>query len=185
MDVAMYERALANTRKVVAGVGRDQLGLPTPCTEWDVRELLNHLVGGMEILARGAEGAPPEVPEMDYTARDHVAAYDSLAARVVEAFSAPGLLERTLDLPWGESPASAALGLGIADATVHGWDLARATGQEAPFDDDIVEAVYGMTTSMLAPKGSFPRRGMFAEPVDVSDGAPMHDRLLAYLGRRP
>jgi hypothetical protein len=52
-------------------------------------------------------------------------------------------------------------------------------------DDDIAEAVYGMTSSMMAPLGDFPRGEAFGEPVDVPDDAPIADKMLAYLGRQP
>jgi uncharacterized protein (TIGR03086 family) len=77
------------------------------------------------------------------------------------------------------------IGLMIAETTVHGSDLARATGQEIAIDDDIAEAVYRSTTGMMEPHGKFPRGTSFAPPVEVSDDAPIQDKMLAYLGRQP
>jgi uncharacterized protein (TIGR03086 family) len=94
-------------------------------------------------------------------------------------------MEKEFAMPWGPTPGSAALGLALADAVVHGWDLARATGQEIVIDDDVAEAVYGMTSSMMQPQGSYPRGDSFAEPVDVGGDASPRDRMLAYLGRDP
>jgi uncharacterized protein (TIGR03086 family) len=186
MDAAMYERALDRTKAVVAGTRRDQLDDPTPCTDWDVHALLNHIIGGLVTFASGADGkAVPMSDGTDHVADDHVAAFERAATEALYAFKAPGALERDFTLPWGESPAMAALGLALADAVVHGWDLAQATGQDITIDDDAAEAIYGMTSGMMEPKGSYPRGDAFKDPVEVSDGAAPAARMLAYLGRTP
>jgi uncharacterized protein (TIGR03086 family) len=185
MDVAMFDQAVKTTGGIVAGTSREQLDAPTPCTDWSVRDLLNHLIGGVEAVATGAAGQALEASGTDYTAEDHVAAYEGAAARARQAFSAPGALERTFKMPWGDTPGQVVLGLSIAETTVHGCDLARATGQDVAVDDDVAEAVFGMTSGMMQPRGSFPRGTSFADRVDVPDDAPIQDKMLAYLGRRP
>ena len=121
----------------------------------------------------------------DFTAEDYAGEYDRNAKSSIEAFRAPGALESEFPLPWGPTPGHVALGLALSDAVVHGWDLARATGQELQIDDDIAETIYGMTTGMMEPKGKFPRGDFFGPAVDISDDAPVQDRMLAYLGRDP
>jgi uncharacterized protein (TIGR03086 family) len=186
MDAEMYGRALERTRDVVAGTRRDQLADPTPCTDWDVRKLLNHLIGGCVTFAEGAEGRAVDMDDHeDYAAEDHVAAYDRASDAARAAAAAPGAMEKQFTLPWGETPGQAALGLVLADAVVHGWDLAQATGQKLPIDDDIAEAIYGMTSSMMEPQGSYPRGDSFGPPVEVAEDASPADRMLAYLGRNP
>lgn len=186
MDVSMYERALARTRVVVAGTRREQLGDATPCTEWDVRALLNHIISGCLTFAAGRAGNRLEMSDAtDHVADDHVGAYERAAQAALDAFRGPGALDRQFSLPWGETPGSVALGVALADAAVHGWDLARSTGQDATIDDDVAEALYDMTSSMMAPKGPYPRGASFKDPVDMRDDAPPADRLLAYLGRHP
>jgi uncharacterized protein (TIGR03086 family) len=186
MDVDMYERALKRTGEVVAGTRPDQLKDPTPCTDWTVRELLNHLIGGCVSWAQGAAGKVEDPSaSIDRVGDDHVASYERAARDVIEAFRSPGAMERNFTMPWGESPGSMNLGVAIADATVHGWDLAQATGQDITIDDDVAEAAYQMTSNMMEPKGSFPRGDAFAEPIEVADDAPPRVRMLAYLGRRP
>jgi uncharacterized protein (TIGR03086 family) len=185
MDAEMYGRALDRTQEVVARVRREQLSDPTPCTEWDVRTLLNHLIGGCVSFAAGADGRAVDMDGTDHASGDYVQAYERAAADARAAFAVPGALEQEFTLPWGQTPGSAALGLAVADAVVHGWDLARATDQALPIDDDIADAIYGMTSSMMQPKGSYPRGDSFAEPLDVGDDATPTDRMLAYLGRQP
>lgn len=185
MDVEMFDRAVKTTHGVVAGISKDQLDSGTPCPEWDVRELLNHLIGSFQAVASGAAGEVLDPMATDYTADDHVAAYEAATARARDALSAPGALEKTFAMPWGDTPGQMLLGLMIADTVVHGWDLARATGQEIAIDDDVAEAVHGMTTGMMEPHGKFPRGTSFGPPVDVPDDAPIQDKMLAYMGRQP
>ena len=185
MDIAMLDRAVKTTHPVVAGISKDQLSGDTPCTEWTVRDLLNHLIGSYEAVASGAAGEVLDPNATDYTATDHVAAFEAAAERARDALSAPGALEKKFAMPWGETPGQAVLGLTIADTAVHGWDLARATNQGIAIEDDVAETVYGMTTSMMEPRGKFPRGTSFAPPVEIPDDAPIQDKMLAYLGREP
>lgn len=185
MDVAMLQRAVDATRPVVAGISPDQFEAATPCTEWDVRDLLNHLIGEYEAIAAAAGLGVANSGVTDFTATDHVGAYDGAAAKATKALAAPGALEQTLEMPWGPTPGNVVLGLTIADTVVHGWDLAKATGQELQAEPDVAEAVYGMTSGMMEPNGKFPRGDSFAPPVEVPDDAPIQDKMLAYLGRQP
>lgn len=184
MDAAMLERAVESTGRVVAGIRPEDFDEPTPCTEWDVRALLNHLIGGFEAVAVAAGDGVANSASTDFTATDHVAAYQRAAAKAVKALSAPDAMERTFPMPWGETPGAALLGLMIADTVVHGWDLAKGTGQEAEVDPELAGAVYGMTSSMMEPQGKYPRGDSFGPPVEVPD-APVGAKMLAYLGRRP
>lgn len=186
MDAVMYGRALERTREVVAATRPDQLGDSTPCADWNVHQLLNHLIGGCLSAAGGAKGkTEPMSADIDRVQGDHLAAYDRASQAALGAFKEDGALEKTFTMPWGDTPGSATLMLAIADATVHGWDLAQATGQEMTIDDDVAEAVYRSTSSMMEPKGSYPRGESFDDPVEVAEDAPATARMLAYLGRNP
>jgi uncharacterized protein (TIGR03086 family) len=178
MDVAMFDRVVQATGGVVGEISSADFGGATPCADWTVRDLLNHLIGQYDMVAGRAA-------EDDYTSEDHAPAYYAASVRARDAFAAPGAMEKNFAMPWGETPGGALLGLVIADTVVHGWDLARATGQELAVDDDVAEAVYGMTSGMMEPKGDFPRGTAFAPPVEVPDDAPVRSKMLAYLGRRP
>ena len=181
----MYERALEATRKIVSGTRRDQLDDATPCAGWTVRHLLNHLTNGCRAFAAGGKGEARSFEAEDQTAEDYVAAFDEASRAAVDEFNKPSEPERVFKMSRGDTPFAAALGLAIADASVHGWDLARATGQEMDIDDDIAQAIYDMTTRMMQPRGPYPRGDAFAEPAEVPDGAPIADRMVAYLGRQP
>jgi uncharacterized protein (TIGR03086 family) len=181
----MYARALNATSRVVAGTRREQLDDPTPCPDWTVRDLLNHLINGCLAFAAGARGDPRSIDGEDQTGEDHVAAFEAASAAAIDAFKEPGAMDKVFKMSWGETPAQAALGLAIADAAVHGWDLTRATKQDMDIDDDIAEAIFTMTSNMMEPNGSYPRGEAFGEPVEVADDAPIVEKMLAYLGRQP
>ena len=186
MDAEMYARVVERTGDVVRNTRVDQLGDSTPCPEWDVRTLLNHLIDGMVAVSAGVSGEKTEVDSgVDHAADDHVGAFERASKGALEAFSEPGVLDKNIAMPWGDTPGAVVLGLVLTDCVVHGWDLAQATGQQIVIDDDAAEAIYGMTAKMMQPKGSFPRGDRFAEPVEVAEDAPPADKMLAYMGRQP
>lgn len=185
MDASTYERALEATKDVVAGTREEQLDDPTPCPEWSVRDLLNHVINGCLAWASGARGKPRPFEAEDHTGHDYAAAFEEASLAALAAFQRPGAMDRTFKMSWGDTPGPVALGLAVADAAVHGWDLAKATGQTIRIEDDVANNVYGMTTQMMKPLGSFPRGDSFGDPVHVPDDAPIADKMLAYLGRHP
>lgn len=186
MDPAMYGRALERTREVAAGIRPDQLEDPSPCADWNVHAVLNHLIGMNLAFAAGAKGEVEETSEdIDRVEGDHLAAYDRASQAALEAARKEDISDKTFTMPWGDTPGPMALSLVIADTAVHGWDLAQATGQTISIDDDIADAVYEATSGMMEPKGSYPRGDSFADPVEVPDDASASDRMLAYLGRNP
>jgi uncharacterized protein (TIGR03086 family) len=160
----------------------DQWTDPTPCTEWNVRDLVSHHVVGNYAFASILHGERPAAPqEMLGPGRDLLSAYRDSAAAVLGAFRQPGVLERLFTVPFGTVPGMVALHLRITEALVHGWDLARATGQAADFPDDLAEEELAFSRAKL---GDVPAgRSPFAPPQPVADDAPVIDRLAACLGR--
>lgn len=178
-------QALAATEALVAGVGTDQWSDPTPCGDWTVRELLNHLVGGDRLFVdvlRGGSMPPLSVRSaIDHLGDDPVVAYRDAAAALTEAFEQPGVLEQMFPLPIGVVPGIAALHLRTVETLVHGWDIARATGQASMFPDDLAEQELHFTADRL--RDLPPERTPFGPPQPVSADAPAIDRLAALLGR--
>lgn len=177
--------ALNTTRAFVAGVGADQWAGPTPCADWDVRGLVNHIVTGnwwaSELGAgRTIEEVGPRL-DGDVLADDPVGAYDASAAAAAAAFRAPGAMERPCAVSYGPVPGEIYCGHRFLDVLIHGWDVAKATGQDTTLPADLVEAcieVVEPQAELLA--GS----GMFDAGIDVASSDPQ-TRLLAMLGRRP
>jgi uncharacterized protein (TIGR03086 family) len=190
MGTEALEQAFASTRKVLANVKPDQLDQPTPCASWDVRRLVNHIVGGSHWFAISTEaGQSPEndtTQDTDYAEGDPVAAYDEGIKRSVAAFSAEGAQEKMIKLPFGEFPGAIFMGLATTDTFTHGWDLAKATGQDANLEPELAEQLLGQVKMAIpdefrGPDGVAP----FGPEVKVPDSAPAADRLAAFLGRTP
>lgn len=181
----MYERQIPTTEAVVANISKDQLELPTPCAEWNVEHVLDHLIGGCMTMAAAARGEKSSaIEESGNIGEDHVTAFREAARSTVESYRAADP-DAPFEFPWGQTPPDVALNLALTDMTVHGWDLAKATDQDFEPDENIAEALYGFVTNMMVPKGQMPRGGNFGEPIDVPDDASAKDRLVAYLGRQP
>ena len=182
--------ALDGTGRLVAAVDASQWAAPTPCAEWSVRQLVNHLVGGNRLFTRVLSGEPlPPLEQLgrrageDQLGDDPAAAWRTSAGELVDAFRAPGVLQRPHTVPAGTLPGPAVLHLRIVETLVHGWDLARATGQQPPFPDELVEPELAFSADLLGrlPEGRQP----FAPSRPAADGAPAIDRLAALLGRTP
>jgi uncharacterized protein (TIGR03086 family) len=186
---------------LLAGVRDDQWDLPTPCADWSVRDVAEHLVGGTRRFARALrEGSPteppgpapsaspaeppapaPPGPPADPAPGGLAAAYRESAADLLAACAAAGALDRVVTVPFGQVPGVVALHLRLVEALVHGWDVATATGQVARFDDEAVERALDFSRAQLSriPPGRRP----FGPPQPVADDAPVLDRLVARLGR--
>jgi uncharacterized protein (TIGR03086 family) len=185
MTTQVLERAFASTRSVLADVRPDQLDLPTPCESWDVRALVNHIVGGPFYFAASVNaGQHPDRAATDYTTGDMVASYDEGSALAVSAFSAPGALDRMITLPFGTLPATVFVNIAATDAFGHGWDLARATGQSCDLDAGLATQLLEQARALLpetfrGPDGQAPFGPVAAAPADASPA----DALAAFLGR--
>jgi len=196
MDIVrLHERALDETARLVGGVRLDQMDLPTPCSDWDMRALLAHLVGGNDRYAALATGEPmgrgPARGEplgrgpvaADLLGDDPAGAYRRSAVAVEAAWRDPTLLDQPFELPFGVMPGRAAVSLHLVETVAHAWDLAKATGQHPAFDPDVVQTAAHFAQSSLP--GARPPGTPFAAPVPVADDLPAIDHLAAFLGRTP
>lgn len=188
--VSLHDHALDETAQLVDAVRPDQMDLPTPCTDWDVRALLTHLVGGNVRWAALPQGEPLQRgpaqgggPRSGLLGDDPAGAYRRTAAALKAAWQDPALLERPFELPIGVLPGHAALQQHLVETVIHAWDLAKATGQQPVFDPDVVRAAMQFTQSNMPAKR--PPGAPFAAPVAVADDLPEIDRLAAFLGRTP
>jgi uncharacterized protein (TIGR03086 family) len=172
--LGMYERAGDWTAAKVQGA-TTKLDSDTPCDDWDVRSLLNHVLDTQRYFvsaARGEDASPPSPEPPALLSDDPVADFDRARKETLTTFSAPGVIEKT-----GPS-----LGIAFSDLLLHGWDLASATGQEAEMPDGLAEAAYGMIHGRFTDDQ---RKGVFKPEVAVASDASAQDKLLAYTGRDP
>src|SRR3954463_15853871 len=186
MTVEMFERAIASTKTVLANVEPDQLDDTTPCQSWKVRDLINHFVGGTYFFAAVAKtGEPPagDGGDRDFTEGDINATYSAGAAEAVGAFKAPGAMEKTMKLPFGEMPGSAFVMIAASDEFTHGWDLARATGQPtADLDPELAEQLLAFAQNAIPDQfRGADTTAPFGPVVDVPADAPPADRLAGFM----
>lgn len=172
--------------RVVSNVRPGQFADPTPCTEWDVRGLLNHLIlwtsYSLERRAHG-ESVAQELMDKDFAAEpDFSADYRRQLDRALAAWADPAVWDRELTVMGSATPASDVAALIIAEMVLHGWDLAAATGQTYAVDDAAATAALA---AVEANADLFRQYKGFAEPVAVSPGAPALERALALSGRDP
>lgn len=163
---------------VVGGIAPDQLDRPTPCAEFTVRGVLEHMIGGATAFAAAYRGETPAEPDV----RDPLQGFGPALEDLAAAISAPGALDRTVAAPFGEVPGETFARFVVLDGLVHGWDMATATGQPYEPPDELVAAVDAFARGALDPL----RDGTtFADAVEPAPDASPIERLAAYTGRRP
>ncbi|MEU6389851.1 TIGR03086 family metal-binding protein [Streptomyces sp. NPDC046939] len=184
VDLGPQARVVA---RLAHGVRDDQLCLPTPCPDYAVRELLGHLVGlaaGLRAAGRKENEGTNPGPGLPQLPPDWRALLPVALDELVDTWNDPAAWEGMtraggLDLP------GAVAGLITADElVVHGWDLARATGQEYVPDEAAVRAARDLLAPTDGDGGDGPD-GLFGPVVPVPDGAPLLDRVIGLSGRDP
>ncbi len=169
----LYGRASRWTAEKVAGA--HDLDAPTPCPDWQVRDLINHMLDTQRYFAgaaRGEKAAPPSPTPPSLLTDDPVVDFDRATAEVLDAYGQDGAVEKT----------GPALGIAFSDQLLHGWDLARATDQDPTMPDGLAQAAYDCIHGRFTDEQ---RTGVFAAEIPVGDDATPQQRLLAYTGRDP
>jgi uncharacterized protein (TIGR03086 family) len=178
--------AAAEDARVVAGAADRPLEGPTPCTDWDLRTLLNHTIlwtaYSAERRARD-EPLPDELTSTDFTAQPGYAqAYATQLDKAVAAWSDPAAWTAELKVMGSPTPSADVGALLVAEMVLHGWDVARATGQDYHCDGPLL-ATTAQTVAANAER--FRQYQGFAAPVELPATASDFDRLLAASGRDP
>jgi uncharacterized protein (TIGR03086 family) len=183
----LLARAIQHTGSIVSRVRSGQATLPTPCRSWDVRALLTHVVADVLMFTATAGGGKSEQREPLISGDDWAGAYGEATSSLLGAWRREGVRGRTLSLRMGEVPAAWAIGQQVADLLVHGWDVARATGQAANLDPELAGYALGWAKENLRPdfRGEEASGKMFGQEVAVSEGAEAQDRLVGFFGRDP
>jgi uncharacterized protein (TIGR03086 family) len=168
-------------------VGFDDWARPTPCSEWDVRLLVNHVVGGdvraVRLLGGGTFAEFLATRDDDVVDADPLGAWTRAAEAFDAAFSAPGALDRPVHYRTGATTARELLRIRVFDMTVHTWDLAHAVGADETLDDNLV-AESLETWAALSATGVVANVTLFAPPRTAGhEGASPQERLLRACGR--
>lgn len=180
-----HAEALRLFGQYVHAVSDAQWEAPTPCSEWTVRDLVNHVTAEqLWIPPLVTDGRTVEdigsTFNGDVLGTDPAAAWDEASAAAHTAFAVPGALNRTVRLSYGPALGSAYCSELIADCVVHTWDLARGIGADDRLPDGLVE----FSLKEVVPYADgLAASGMYAAPVEIPAGADAQTRLLALLGR--
>jgi uncharacterized protein (TIGR03086 family) len=182
--LARLDRAASAAAQVLDGVKADQLDASSPCTDWSVRQVINHVISGNLFFVHSLETGTFDRGSFDRT-RDFVGddppgALRGSVAKLRELFSAPGALERIVPTPFGQQPAEVLLEMRVSEMMMHGWDVAKATGQSTDLDPELAESVLVRYRALRA-------RGqggdVFGPEQPTPEGATASDRLAAASGR--
>jgi uncharacterized protein (TIGR03086 family) len=184
--VELFRRAGDRFTARIDRIDAGQWHATTPCADWDVRALVNHVTGEQlwapHLLAGETIEQVGDRYDGDVLGDDPVAAWHRALPPSVAAFAEPGALDRTVHLSYGDESCREYLLQMLTDMAVHGWDLARATGQDDHIDDETAELLLEHWTEREdLVRGS----GIFGDAVDVPADAGPAERLVAFLGRNP
>jgi uncharacterized protein (TIGR03086 family) len=185
--------AFDSTMGVLRKVEPHDLAKTTPCQSWDVAALVNHVVSAARWWAAMVSGdAGLEAAEAaDFVGGDSngggdfVAAYEESIRITLAAFAAEGAAERMVTAPFGEFPGAALATFAATDQFTHGWDLARAIGQDTDLAPDLASALLALAEVNITDELRGPdTEASFGPKREAPDGASAADRLAAYLGRK-
>jgi uncharacterized protein (TIGR03086 family) len=182
--VSLFTRSIERFVDRVSQVDAGQWTLPTPCTEWDVRALVNHIAYEQRWAPHLVAGETVEQVgdryDGDVLGAEPLATLREATASSTAAFADTDL-DRTVHLSFGDVPGREYLAQMLIDAEVHGWDLATATGQDRSLDPEVVAAVLPVAMEQEA---MIRASGVFGDAVPIAADADDASRLLGLLGRR-
>lgn len=183
--ITALERSWDELAKVIANL--DDAALRAPCADcpaWDVRGVLNHVLGAALMFNGANDGV--ELPEDagDAIGSDSAAsAVAAIGAANVASWARPGGLEGERVYPFGSYPAPMGLVINVGEVALHAWDIAKATGQPARIDADVAQLV--LDFYQHAPMDDLRAHGVYGPEIPVDASAPVADRLLGFMSRQP
>jgi len=181
-EIDVLASVLDKTADVIDGVSDDQLAQPTPCSDYDVAGLRNHIVGWSQAFAAGSAERPLDIDPMAYEAGDDPAGeFRAAAADIVQGWHDHGL-DREVKISSGSSPGAMVFNMTMMEYLAHGWDLATATGQPIPYSD--AEGAEALARAEATLPDEY-RGDAFGPKVPIADDAPAVDRFIAFMGRDP
>jgi uncharacterized protein (TIGR03086 family) len=183
MSTDLLELAIASTRSVLVGVVPEQLRDPTPCAKWNVGQLINHVVGDQFFFLGVLAGEERIYDTSDFSRGNFLSIFDIGSRLCVEAFGNEGVMIETFTLSSTETTGSSLVRIAATDTFVHGWDLARATGQSTDLAPDLAVKLLVAEKVAISPIVRSASGSPFAPERAPGVGASEADRLAAYFGR--
>ena len=177
-ELTSAEATLAVLQHVLRGLDHAALGSQTPCTQFDVSQLADHLIGSITSIGAAADA---QMPTRDTSAPLETQVADAARA-ALEAWWRRGV-DGTVPLGSSEIPAAIMAGVMSIEFLVHAWDFAQATGREVVVSEPVSEYVLGLAPKVITPH----TRGFagFSEAVPTAPDASVLDQLIAFTGRQP
>ncbi len=181
----LYARAMMATQRIIDQVSPERWHSPTPCTDWDAMQVANHIVG--ENLWAGELFQGKTVEEVgnrldgDLTGEDPAAAYRRSVDVARKAVEAPGAMETICHLSFGDYSGADYAGQLFMDILIHGWDIAKGTGQDSRLDSELVARCLPIADVLTR---QFRTAGVFGDDLPVTEDADQQTKLLALVGRR-
>jgi len=175
-ELAGAEAALGVLAQVLHHISSDELTNPTPCSEFDVAQLTEHLLNSIRILGGAAGAVFADSDTAEPPERQVIAA----ARPALDAWHGRGL-QGTVAIGPNELPATMAVGILALEFLVHAWDYATATGRTVQVAEPLAEYVFGLAQAIITPAGRV--RAGFDDPVAAPDSASSLQKLIAFTGR--
>jgi uncharacterized protein (TIGR03086 family) len=189
-----FATSLTTATDVLARVRPDQWALPTPCDEFDVHDLVQHLLGVVDrITAVGTQSDPFAIPAREVS----MAEWTDACAALWRVWGDDATLDVPSPLPWAPGDGTVALAHYVTELTVHTWDLATAIGAEVEWDHDVLAMVAARMTDYLPADGRaavfapmkeglpFTPPDPYVDAVPLTGDVPLIDRIVAWYGRQP
>ncbi|MGH3631058.1 MAG: TIGR03086 family metal-binding protein [Sciscionella sp.] len=183
----LFGHTLDQLERLVATVGSDQLAMPTPCHEFDVRTLLGHVLSVLDWVRLAGSGRDPVTTAqlVRETADDAwLATYREMRVGAEQVWSEEASLDREVTVPWGTGPGRIAIAGYTMEMLTHAWDLAAAVGRQDDLDSELGASGLAMAQQYVPEE---PRGGpvQFGPVVAVGEDADPYSRLAGWLGRNP
>jgi uncharacterized protein (TIGR03086 family) len=187
MDIVeLLGTGFAWTADRIRVVRPEDLAVPTPCTQWDLRKLLNHTVGAIDVVASAlagdhvlTEAGAHELADQERIGDDPVAAYGEMTRWALKIWQEPGALDRDCPTERGPIQARDATAVTLMETVVHGWDIGQSTGEDVAIPPHLAEPILVFARRWPHVDG---QRGAMYAPAK-SGGSTPSARLLGFLGR--
>jgi len=182
--IELLEGVLARTGDAIAEVTPAQRSLATPCPNFDVAALVDHIVGWVRVFAAGSADRPFEGDPGEYRAGDDAGTvFRTAADELVGGWRTYGLDREVRSFAGGMMPGRMIFGMTVMEYLAHGWDLAAATGHDPEYDDAAAQFALASANEILLPE--YRGTEFFGNSVEVPADAPALDRFLGFVGRDP
>ncbi len=178
-------RALDQVEDLIKGITPEQAQLPTPCSDFDVEQLVGHLLAVVRRIGVVLSGQPFHTVPSHRESSDWTGDWVRLRAETDAVLADDACLTRETVVPWGTVPGAAALGMYIGELTVHSWDLAQALGRTDALDPALAELALPAYHCALPAEPRGGERIPFGPVVEVGADAGPYERLVAWTGRTP